>query len=557
MKRIKCICLILLLTIISYTILQLFGNQYTYGVSQQISTDINGINASAYPGIKERIQSLKAKYPNWNFKILYTNLDWNTVISKEYEGHGGSPKNLVPNTRNSNWICSICGNRAYDNGTWRCASQSAISYVMDPRNSLNEIDIFQFEELTGTNAQLSIVQSMTKGTFLQGHEQGIVNTANNYQINAYYIVARLIQEQGRGGSTLVSGQSGYYNAFNIGASGSTSSQVIQNGIAYAKRQGWNTLEKSIDGGIQFVAKEYIRQGQNTLYLQKFNVTATSTYWHQYQQNLTAAGSEGSTLRSTYQSVNALSSSHTFIIPVYTNMPQTAALNPELVNSNLPTSDLVKINVTSSLKLRKSPQDATLVAWLWKDEVVARLEKATTKINGTYWDKVQKSNGQIGYTARETFDYESPYKLYLIPLNGETTDGSNGTATTPQEKVKIDEQNANINVKPNVTVEDILETFGNSAKIVNSKGEQIKDKNSAIGTGCKINDKYTIVKYGDSNGDGNVNSADALEVLKQSVGILSKNNEYLKAMDTNKDGQANSQDALMILKNAVGLQDISI
>ena len=57
--------------------------------------------------------------------------------------------------------------------------------MMDPRNFLNEIDIFQFEELTGTNAQISIVQSMTRGTFLQGHEQGIVNTANNYQINAY------------------------------------------------------------------------------------------------------------------------------------------------------------------------------------------------------------------------------------------------------------------------------------------------------------------------------------------------------------------------------------
>ena len=80
MKRIKYICFILLLTIISYNILQIFGNKYVDSVEQYVSTDIGGINTSAYPGIKERIQSLKAKYPNWNFKLLYTNLDWNTVI---------------------------------------------------------------------------------------------------------------------------------------------------------------------------------------------------------------------------------------------------------------------------------------------------------------------------------------------------------------------------------------------------------------------------------------------------------------------------------------------
>lgn len=57
-----------------------------------MSTNINGIDESAYPGIKDRINALKAKYPNWNFKILYTDLDWNEVISQEYVGHGNSPR---------------------------------------------------------------------------------------------------------------------------------------------------------------------------------------------------------------------------------------------------------------------------------------------------------------------------------------------------------------------------------------------------------------------------------------------------------------------------------
>ncbi len=428
MKRKKYICLIILFTMLSYAILQLFGNRYSYSVTQQVSSDVNGINVNVYPGIKESIQQLQKAHPNWNFKLLYTNLNWSDVISNEYQGHGGSPKNLVSQSRDSSWICSICGNRAYDNGSWRCASEAAISYMMDPRNSLNDTNIFQFEELTGTNAQIDIVKTMTAGTFLQGHEQGIVNTANSYQINAYYIVARLIQEQGKSGSALVSGQSGYYNAFNIGASGSNSSQIIENGLAYARKKGWNTLEKSIDGGIGFVANEYIKKGQNTLYLQKFNVTTSGTYWHQYQQNLTAAQTEGETLKNTYSSVNAINSTHTFIIPLYTNMPSSAVPRPELISNNLPGSDLVRVNVTSSLKLRKSPEDNTLVAWLWKDEIVARLEKGTTKINGTYWDKVQKANGQVGYTARETFDYESPYKLYLVPINENVQTGNSSSQT---------------------------------------------------------------------------------------------------------------------------------
>ena len=44
--------------------------------------------------------------------------------------------------------------------------------MMDPRNSINASDIFQFEELTNTGCDVNVLKSMTKGTFLEGHEQG-------------------------------------------------------------------------------------------------------------------------------------------------------------------------------------------------------------------------------------------------------------------------------------------------------------------------------------------------------------------------------------------------
>lgn len=393
------------------------------------SEDINAIDSSKYPGIKEQLQQLKNKHPNWNFKILYTNIDWNEAIAKEYLGHGSSPKNLVPQSHDSSWICSICGvNKSYDNGTWRCASKSGIEYMMDPRNSINEADIFQFEELTAKNSDISIVRKMIEGTFLKGHEQEIINITNNKGVNAYYIVARLIQEQGKCGSELVSGKTGYYNAFNIGASGNTSAEVISNGLAYAQKKGWNTLDKSISGGIDFVADEYIKVGQNTLYFQKFNVTEKSTFSHQYQQNLFAAKTESATLRNTYLDIKTYDSQHTFVIPVFNNMPSTACLTPTGSSTVSSDADLVKINVKNSLKLRKAPEDSTKVDWLWKDEIVARLEKGTTKINGAYWDKIQKSNGNVGYAPRETFDYETDYKMYLVPVNTTSGDNNNSNNT---------------------------------------------------------------------------------------------------------------------------------
>jgi len=59
------------------------------------------------------------------------------------------------------------------------------------------------------------------------------------------------------------------------------------------------------------------------------------------------------------------------------------------------------------------------------------------------------------------------------------------------------------------------------------------------------------KKGDVNGDGAVNSADALKVLRHAVGSAILTGEPLSLADVNKDRYVNSLDALEILKIAVG------
>lgn len=502
-RRIKFISIVLILTILAYSLLALFINNQTYAVSQSISSDIDGIDESLYPGFKEKIKSLQAQYPNWTFKVLYTDLDWSDVISNEYVGHNSGPRNMIQATTNyqGQWICPIC---SYTNSSWRCASQAAIEYMMDPRNSLNASDVFQFEELTINGCDINAINSMISGTFLQGHANEIANSANATGINPYYIIARLIQEQGRNGSATSSGASGYYNPFNIGATGNSDAEEIENAINYAKNQGWNTLEKAITGGINFLSNDYIKQGQNTLYFQKFDVenNYNGLYWHQYMQNLMAAQSEGNTLRKTYVDINSVSSSHTFIIPLYKNMPSTACSRPDGSANATVSGDIVKINANGGLNMRNAPNGSVIGA-VSSGEIVTRIEKATSKVAGTYWDKIRRSNGEEGYVARETYDYEAEYKLYLLPLGdgGSSNTGSNNSENT-----------------------------GNTGE----------------------NDNTTSYKLGDVNNDGNITASDYVLIKNHIMGNSSLHDTAKSAADVNRDGSISASDYVLVKNYIMGI-----
>ena len=136
--------------------------------SQKVSKDIDKIDDKKYPGIKSMIQSLQKQHKDWNFKVLYTGLDWNTVIENEAK-HG---RNLIgANQKNysGDWICSKCGTKRYSGGSWLCVSPEAISYMMDPRNSLYYADVFQFLELSydsNTEYSKDIIKKILQGSFM-------------------------------------------------------------------------------------------------------------------------------------------------------------------------------------------------------------------------------------------------------------------------------------------------------------------------------------------------------------------------------------------------------
>lgn len=108
------------------------------------SNKIDGIDnfpSSYQPYLRE----IAKKHPNWKFKALYTNLEWNYVINQE-NVYG---KNLVPKNYSDSWKNLTPGqyNVEIDNG-WVDSSKQSVEYCMDPRNFLNEVRVFQFEALS-------------------------------------------------------------------------------------------------------------------------------------------------------------------------------------------------------------------------------------------------------------------------------------------------------------------------------------------------------------------------------------------------------------------------
>lgn len=164
----------------------------------------------------------------------------------------------------------------------------------------------------------------------------IMNVAASTGLNPYIIASTILQEQGSDGrgksiSGTYSGYAGYYNYFNIGAYASGGMDAVGRGLWYASQSGtygrpWNSPEKSIAGGAEYYATNYVKAGQDTLYLKKFNVQGSNIYKHQYMTNVEAAASEGALFGQGYG--NTLKNmALTFKIPVYNNMPASPCAKP--------------------------------------------------------------------------------------------------------------------------------------------------------------------------------------------------------------------------------------
>ena len=386
-------------------------------------------------------------------------MDWSEVIIAESTGYHG--RNVVPSTRADAWKCA-CNKTVED--VWKCASTAAVAYYMDPRNSLNENYIFQFEQLTYdeknqtkegvelilkpcnyTQGKVTYYDSKgNKKTLDKTYVDVIMEASKEYNISPYHLASRIRQEQGAGNAgSMISGTwtggdgnyKGLYNFFNICAYGKN---IVQNGLKYAKSQGWTDPEKSIKGGAKILASGYISIGQDTLYLEKFDVVngGDGYYSHQYMTNVSASRTEGYTIRNTYTDMGLLSSESKikFKIPVYKNMPEQICPQP---GTEKPVTQDVEIT-ENKVRVRKGKgTNYDIVTTLNKETKILRIELDNSKTGGYYWDKVVLADGTKGYAARtylKQIDLQSNCNEQYITTK--YTDFRNGPGTSKTTVLKV-------------------------------------------------------------------------------------------------------------------------
>ncbi len=482
-KYILLCILILLLSLLLFALLKVDASNKLDG--------IENFPTSYQPYLRE----LAKKHPNWKFKALYTNLDWTYVINEE-NIYG---KNLVPKNYSDSWKNTTPGqyNVEIDSG-WVDSSRQSIEYCMDPRNFLNEVRIFQFEALSyephsnnldgiekilyGTefyNKKVSYLDS--NGNTINMNERYsdlILRGGQTSSVSPYHLASRIKQEVGpflshSSISGNVEGFKGLYNFYNIGATSSPEPMgAIKNGLRYAQDgKGasealknkylipWNTKEKSITGGGIFIGSSYINVGQNTIYLQKFDVNDDrngNLFTHQYMTNVLAPYSESKSTYNGYQKSGLLDTSMTFIIPVYNNMPSIPMQSPD-INANDFAQDNTKVycNATN-VNIRTGPSTSyEIITSVNKQDKMTRIAKG--KQSGERWDKVILENGIIGYIFKNYVTEMPPVQIERIDVNIDNTTIQKGERKKLQVTIYPQEANSHkvqyISSNPNVATVD--------------------------------------------------------------------------------------------------------
>ncbi|MDE5888619.1 MAG: hypothetical protein K2H20_01220 [Bacilli bacterium] len=515
---------------------------------------------------------IHAKHPTWIFKADYTGYTIEET-SKNMEGKLG----LQTNNKNY-WIEDY----PYEAGGYYHIKASTIASFVDPRNSLFEERIFQFLDLDDTKdlaSDKTLNYIVGEGNLKQYLE--IFKAAASQQgINVVQLVSRSNQEGNNGDYGPSSGQfttrtgttynnqtlDGFYNFYNIGAYNGNGLTPQARGVAYAAGyiggtsfgRPWDTPEKAIHGGADFIANDYIRKGQDTNYYQSVNVASYATgtkFAHYYMSNIWAPKAEGNNMMNTYKNSGELELPFIFTIPVYKDMDN----NYQPVNKN------------SNNKLSSITIDDKLITGFDKDvveyqynavtdkqlvKIDAKTEVATSKVDGL--GEYTFVNGEVNINLTVTAE-DGSKKVYTILVKQVLPEQSiSVNDIVSKMAVRISGQNM-YGISPGTLVSELTSTVqknGGVAQVTNANGNVVTT--GVLMTGYKIKIKgtseeltYTISVRGDVNGDGVVKINDLILVQSHILGTRTVTGDKFYAADVNYDGNVKINDLILIQSHILG------
>ncbi len=545
---------------------------------------------------KEYIEKLVVSHPNWKFVFYDTGLEWSSLVSDDAQGDRmksmiyytfplsyRSTESGSYNWKTDTWIAS-------DSGGFYHANDQTILHYMDPRNFLNERNIFMFEALSFDEKTQTIegVEKILKGSFMENkkitntsgesvtYAQAYMDAAKISGVSPYHLASRTIQEVGVSGSGSTSGTfsgyAGYYNYYNIMAY--SGSNPIASGLKYASGSGvstaeknkymlpWNSPYKAIVGGAKWIGNGYINNNQDTLYYQKFNVV-NKNWNHQYMANITAPATESVSIMNTYSKLGIIDNAFTFIIPYYRNMPKEATPLPEASNAN-PNNWLKTLKIDNYTidfdPAKTSGYSIEIPSSVSKIKISATTVNSKATVKGTGEVSLNKGINHIKIDVTAENGSVRTYTIEVvrgdansIPLN------SISLNKTSLDMIVDDTYQLSVNYNPTDTTDDKTVVWSSSdesvVRVVNGKltavgkGEAtITARVGSYTATCKVTvkDKFVV---GDVNMDGKISAIDARYVLQHVAETRVLTEEQIKYSDINNDGKITAIDARGILKIA--------
>ena len=207
------------------------------------------------------LRQIHETYPNWTFKALHTNLDFNISVERE--------KTVCSINKYS---CSACVDdpAIETEKNWFIATKDTIAYYLDPRNFLEPERILMFEHLGYDEIYTEeVVKSVLENTFMSGvdhidkiaYSTIFMEAGKTYNVNPVYLASLSRQEVGTKQGLVTSGSKfeykgisyvGFYNFYNIGAK-SEEENPAKAGLVYASK-GASRNEEGVYVG-NFIEKE--------------------------------------------------------------------------------------------------------------------------------------------------------------------------------------------------------------------------------------------------------------------------------------------------------------
>ncbi len=546
------------------------------------------LTAQGFPeSYKPMLRELHENYPNWVFEADHLNYTWDNALSIESKVGTSLIENSQPDALKSmeygayNWETGEYV--VFDSGGWVTAHKSVVAYYLDPRNSLNSTAIFQFLNQTydSTKQNKEGLKKLVSDSFLANNFPEstyatycdvIMEAAKQSCVSPYVLAAMIINEQdvnGTGGSISgnIPGYKGYYNFYNISAYAHSGRDAVTNGLIYAKggssyMRPWNTRAKAIIGGAKWYGEKYVNGGQPTLYYKRFDYFSTDSYITRYYTDIMASYNEGSILRSGYEA--AINTEFVFSIPVYKNMPKTIAPAPSETGNN--------DNYLSSLSVKGHSFTTAFLRWTNEYELIVdySVSTATIEAQKSCKDATVKGLGQVALAVGiNRFNVEvtassGQKRTYKVIITRKDSEGNIPMGPTIETaEYSVGEFITGVDL--NTATEDFLEKLkvkNGTAKLFNADGSE--KASGIIGTGnvVKIYDSngkeklsYKIVIYGDTNGDGKINSIDISRIQKHILKLSTLSGCYLKASDVSRDTKSNSIDISRIQKHILKISSI--